>query len=459
MTILIALTDILLTLLCLPLGLAFLAMNRWLSPKKDTGTRNILVFDMAYTLGLIKRRKLEVMVTCQDLRGYFSKVFYCHPFGSLVEPDRGVVFGPPESTPITEKHMVIEGRIGLSESLARLQVFNLFLCQVLLVAKLDRLVRQSGVTVIRSGDPYYLGLFGLLLARTNGIPLAMRLGAHYDRIRKITGKPILPRLLRKQWIEVAIQRFVIPKVDLIAGATADYIDFAVDNGASRSKTTVFPYGTSIHPLHFALPEERPPSDLSEFPDLTERFMVSVTRLEPTKKPEHLVKVLSIIRKNGGAFSLVIVGEGSMRHEMQKLSEELGVSDSLILAGDRSQEWLATTLPKAAVMLAPLAGRALTESSLAEVPAVAYDVDWHKDVIITGETGELVPLDDIEAMAAAAQKLLEQPEYARTIGRNLRHKVSELMNLDQLIDNERSSYQRLFGNFYPNRKFNPAMENL
>ncbi|MGE0492750.1 MAG: glycosyltransferase family 4 protein [Vulcanimicrobiota bacterium] len=440
---LLLLLDLLATLAALPLVGLVLLVNRLTCPRKDAPGRRILVFDMAYTLEIIQRRKLEVFVTCHDLGGFFEKVWFCHPVATVITPDNPEdAFGGPTVTPLSDRHVVIEGKLGLLRVLAGFQLFNFLLSQTALLARLDRVIRCEGISVIRSGDPYFLSFLGLILARTNGIPVALRLGAHYDRVREMTGRPVQPRLFPSIELEQWVQRQTIPRVDLVAGATQDYLDFAIQNGADPRRTVVFPYGIAIHPMHYSPPDARPAPDLGEFATLRGRFVVAVGRLTPVKKSSDLVEVMGRLRQWGVDCSLLIVGDGELREQMQARAEELDVDELVLFAGNRSQEWLAEVLPGASAMLSPLAGRALTETALAGVPVVAYDVDWHSDVIITGMTGELVPVDDIEAMAEGARKLLEDQDYARTCGRRLREKMLDHMDLEKLVATEREAYGRL-----------------
>ena len=88
----------------------------------------------------------------------------------------------------------------------------------------------------------------------------------------------------------------------------------------------------------------------------------------------------------------------MLKELQQLARQLGVADHIVFAGNRDQEWLSRVIPHAAAVLAPSAGRALSEVAFGAAPTVAYDNDWHSELVQHGVTGALVPHRDVEAMA-------------------------------------------------------------
>jgi glycosyltransferase involved in cell wall biosynthesis len=132
----------------------------------------------------------------------------------------------------------------------------------------------------------------------------------------------------------------------------------------------------------------------------------------------------------------------MREKIELLAKDLGVGDRLVMAGSRSQEWLAQVLPSAAVHVCPQAGRALSEAALAAVPTVAYDIDWQSELIETGKTGILVDYRDLPALASATKQLLDDPSSAKILGVNLRSRALEMLNPDSLNEHEREEYRKL-----------------
>ena len=105
----------------------------------------------------------------------------------------------------------------------------------------------------------------------------------------------------------------------------------------------------------------------------------------------------------------------------------GMQKQIFLCGNKNQEWIANLLPEVNAFLAPLAGRALAEASLGAVPIVAYDRDWHSELVVTGETGELVPDEDYKEMALALERILLNKEKSKLMGKKIRLKALELLD--------------------------------
>jgi glycosyltransferase involved in cell wall biosynthesis len=122
--------------------------------------------------------------------------------------------------------------------------------------------------------------------------------------------------------------------------------------------------------------------------------------------------------------------------------ELGLDGSLFLLGNRGQRWIASLLAEADVVVAPMMGRALVEAALSATPIVAYDVDWHGELITDGETGVLVPFGDREAMAGAVLRLLANPGRAAELGSRARHAALDTMSTETVGRAEREAWLRV-----------------
>ena len=418
--------------------------------RRQSGGRGhkLLVLDTAYTLEAVQQRGQQTQILYRDLNGFFEHVWNVHPFATLLTSDEwSSRYGPPSTYALAPRHTVIEGKIGRFAWLRWLEPLNFILSQLGLFVHLLRLIRRERISAIRVPSPLYTGLFGLGLARLSGVPLVVRVGANYDELREFTGKPVEPRLMRSRRLEKRVERFVLRRADLVAGANQNNLDFALANGARRERSTLFRYGNLLDPKHFVDPEQRPfdPSLLAELGLHGERFIISIGRLADTasvKHPDDVVRVLKSLADSKIQVKCVMVGDGPLRSKVEKLAEDLGVRDRLILAGNRDQDWLALILPKAAVHVCPHAGRALSEAALAAVPTVAYDIDWQRELIETDKTGILVEYRDVAALAEGTRRLLDDQQAAARLGRSLREKALAMLDPRLLDEHERQQYSKL-----------------
>jgi glycosyltransferase involved in cell wall biosynthesis len=243
-------------------------------------------------------------------------------------------------------------------------------------------------------------------------------------------------------VEKRIDRYVLKRADLVAAGNEDIRQYALANGASEDRTTVFLVGHLIEPVHFLdEPEQR--ADVRGELGLGDRpFVVCVSRLERVKHPEDVLLVLAEARRKVPALAGVLVGDGAMRGELERKAVELGLEEDVIFAGNRDQRWIARALASAAVVLSPLTGRALVEAALSGTAIVAYDIDWQSELVRSGETGVLVPFRDTRRMAEATCELLANEELAATLGKRARSVAFHTMDPGKLVRHEQAEYQKL-----------------
>jgi glycosyltransferase involved in cell wall biosynthesis len=424
-------------------GLTASVEHREVERQRDAGVGALLVLDMSYTLEMFRQRQLQQALESRQLGGFFSNVISVHPLAGLFQPgiDR---FGLPDISTVNSAHLFVEGKIGRWARLSKWPRVNFVLAQISLIRLLLTVARKQHVSVVRVGDPYYLGVLGWIIARRLGVPLAVRVPFRFDEIRKITGQATMPRLLKYEWVEKRLERFIFPRCDLIAGANEDNMRYAIENGGRPEVATVFRYGNLLHPSHWVDPGERPSADL-DLQDLGlngKTFVVTVARLEPMKCVEDVIKVIAELVRRGHDVSALIIGDGTLKESLTREAQSLGVEGRMIFAGYREQESIARIIPRAVAVLSPHMGRALAEAALAAAPLVAYDYDWQREVVIDGETGFLVRYRNWEQMADRTEQILIDRRRAQKLGESARAKVARMMDPDILMRHEQSVYADL-----------------
>lgn len=111
--------------------------------------------------------------------------------------------------------------------------------------------------------------------------------------------------------------------------------------------------------------------------------------------------------------LSLAGEGPERAGLQRLAEELGVTDRVSFLGWRRDR--GALLAGCDIFLCPSRheplGNVVLEAFSAARPVIAAASQGPKEVIADGETGLLVPVDDAAALAEATAALIADPQHA------------------------------------------------
>jgi glycosyltransferase involved in cell wall biosynthesis len=420
-----------------------------MAAEADNSEKKLLVLDTSYSLEDILKRGILKSVTCRDLDGYFKHVWTVHPFATIVTtPEWAPKYGVSVIHKLGAAHTFIEGKLGRFNWLKKIFPLNFLIAQIGLFFTLRRLIKKEQISVIRSGDMLYLGLFSWLLSRSCNIPFIVRVGGNNDKVFETTGQPIMKRLFFTRKIEKKVERFVLSRAHLVAGANQDNLNFALNNGAKKECSTIFRYGNLLDENHFVAPENRKEgiSLLNEINIKPRNFLLYIGRLEKVKHPDHVVQALASVRKNGYDVKALFVGDGTMVQELTALAADLKVADQVVFAGNQKQEWLSRVMPLAAVVLSPHTGRALSEAALAGIPVVAYDIDWQSEIIENEVTGILVPHPHQNEFNSACERFLENKEFAKKMACTLRERALDMLDPEKLNQHEISQYELLFKRF-------------
>ena len=405
--------------------------------------KRLITFDMSFSYKMIKDRNLTAALFSRNLDNYFSKVISVHPLTGLFN-ESSEVYGYPEIHEVSDDHIFIEGKLGFTRWLKWIFPINFILGQVVLIYKLIVISRKERISIIKIGDPYYLGIIGLILKFFLKIPLVIRVCFRYDEIYKKTGRAVMPRLFRYRWIEKIIEKQVLKRCDLVAGANEDNMNYGIENGALKERCTVFRYGNLLDPLHWKHPEDRGDAhgELNELNLHNKKFITTIARLEPMKYVEHVIYTIEELRKRNIDIYGLIIGDGSLRQEFENLVHSKGLTGFIKFSGNCTQDWIAKVLPNASLILSPHMGRALTEAALSHVPIVGYDYDWQREVLINNKTGFLVEHQDWRAMADQSQILLNDKHLSEKFGINAREHIINIMSPDILNAHEKKYYGML-----------------
>jgi glycosyltransferase involved in cell wall biosynthesis len=126
---------------------------------------------------------------------------------------------------------------------------------------------------------------------------------------------------------------------------------------------------------------------------------------------------------GGA----LFDERDYERELRALAHELGVADRVVFAGhvDDPMTLMAACDVVAHCSTAPEpSGRVIVEAMFAGTPVIGSDAGGVREFILPGETGLLTPMKDVGALAAAIQRYLEEPAWAKEVATHARERAYE-----------------------------------
>jgi len=147
------------------------------------------------------------------------------------------------------------------------------------------------------------------------------------------------------------------------------------------------------------------------------LLLAVGRLIPQKDHRTLLQAFARVHKRHPDARLAILGSGPLDAATRGLVHELALTEAVVLPGRQEPgDWLARADLFTHTSRWEGFGIVLLEAMLASLPIVATNVSAVPEVVVGGETGILVEEGDVEALAAALDELLADPERARRLGR-------------------------------------------
>jgi glycosyltransferase involved in cell wall biosynthesis len=170
----------------------------------------------------------------------------------------------------------------------------------------------------------------------------------------------------------------------------------------------------------------------------------VARLRPQKAHERFLRAFRTVRDRLPDARAVLVGDGPLRHELERLVDELGLASAVRFVGA-----VADTRPYLAeatvvALTSPYEGspNALLEAMASGRPVVATAVGGVPELIEHGREGLLVEPTD-EAVASALTELLCDPESASRMGTHARTRA-EAFDWSLTVARTEAAYRSVLG---------------
>jgi glycosyltransferase involved in cell wall biosynthesis len=174
----------------------------------------------------------------------------------------------------------------------------------------------------------------------------------------------------------------------------------------------------------------------------ERLVISVGRLVYYKGLEHLIRAMTQV-----SGQLVILGDGPLRGKLERLAAELGVADKVFFAGAMDDAAVLSYYHAAALfVLASVArseafGIVQIEAMAAGLPVVNTSLDSGVPLVSLHEqTGLTVPPADPKALAAAINRLLDDPALRHRFGHAGKLRARQEFDLDVMVHRTLQLYQ-------------------
>jgi glycosyltransferase involved in cell wall biosynthesis len=245
---------------------------------------------------------------------------------------------------------------------------------------------------------------------------------------------------RREQAFTLVERTLARATDALIAVSEDVKDDLVRLGvAPPEKFTVVPYGFDLDARVDASPAVRMRHRSELGVDDSVYVIGWAGRLTEIKRPLDLVRAAALVEGS----MLVLAGDGELRAEVEGLAGELGISERVRLLGyvrdlgslySAFDSFLLTSTNEGAPVVA-------IEAQAAGVPVVATDAGGTRSVVEDGETGFVVPIGDVDALARQLTVLRDDPELRARLGSIAAHRMRRRFSVDRMVDDVERVYER------------------
>ena len=340
----------------------------------------------------------------RDEGGFFERVVTIHPLAGC---KRTIDLGPV--------HRIYEYPLGRglgSQPASVRQRLSAMLRLVPLFRSVVEIARHERVDLVRATDPYLMGLLAWWTSRSLGIPFCVSLHADYEKGFALTPKRGAGRWLRR--LARMIPPFVVPKADMLLPIREHMVGWMEAAGAKRTAIRVIPHGVDLGPFSSPLPvDARAQFDL---PDGV-AVVSFVGRFAGENYISDVVEVVERFLRRRREAVFVLMGEGPERDMVhRRLLADRELAAGVRLLPFQPYERVVSLRRLSAASLCLMGGFSLIEACAAGSVPIAYDVDWHRELVESDVTGFLVREHDVDGVVAALEQVVADPARADALGR-------------------------------------------
>jgi glycosyltransferase involved in cell wall biosynthesis len=242
----------------------------------------------------------------------------------------------------------------------------------------------------------------------------------------------VPRLIRAG--HDLLLRYFLARASAVIVATGDYARSCPSLAPLQHKVRVVPYGLEADT--FAASQQK----TSRADDL----LLFVGRLAYYKGCDVLLRALARVAD----VRLDIVGEGPERNALQRLANQLGLTDRVTWRGHVPDAELSTMYSSAAALVLPSTGLSESfgivqlEAHACGTPVISSNLPGVRVVNPDGITGLHVRPGDVDDLSRTIRRLLNDQRLRTRLGERAFHHVRERFGMRQMLDGVEAVYREV-----------------
>jgi len=171
----------------------------------------------------------------------------------------------------------------------------------------------------------------------------------------------------------------------------------------------------------------------------------VARLFHLKGHADVIRAARTVCQQYPQARFLFVGDGILRSELERQAQDAGLADAIRFVGLIPPSEVARYIGAMDVVvhasLREGLARVLPQGLIAGKPVISYDVDGAREVVKSGETGFLIPPQDVSALAGALNQLIADPALRTKLGAEGRRRYTDQFRHQEMTRRIRELYEQ------------------
>jgi glycosyltransferase involved in cell wall biosynthesis len=165
----------------------------------------------------------------------------------------------------------------------------------------------------------------------------------------------------------------------------------------------------------------------------DNLIVYVGQMASIKRVDLLLKAFQLLHQQKDSLAMLLVGKGEQMDDLKEYVDQQHVPD-VYFAGEVVEGVEAYFAAGDVFVMPGTGGLALNQAMAIGLPVIATVADGTQyDLIIQGENGYIVPVDDIKALAEAIKDILALPDRRIRMGQRSLKIIQERATLRNMVE--------------------------
>jgi glycosyltransferase involved in cell wall biosynthesis len=278
------------------------------------------------------------------------------------------------------------------------------------------------ISIIRAGGWHYMALGAFLLHKLTGIPFCTTIVSDDEfRFKYMQDYGMHWNIFGFRKLTTMLYMFLFPRIPFFLVIRESLVEPVCRYGARKERIRLWPHGVDIERFN-------KPFNLEEIKTTYgyngKKLAVFVGRLSKENYVYEIISIAQLLSRKRKDLLFILIGNGIEGEYLKNRVEELGIGDTVKFLGWKSIDEVVLYRVMADVNLCLLGGYSLIEACLSGKPVIAYDVEWHYELVKNYETGYLLPENDVQAVAKTILEIINHPEKGLAMGQKAKQLAME-----------------------------------